>query len=110
MMDAAWRQLGLKATPPPAYDQVREDASELSNLANLWTISPASAQAEDWQNSYALIEFLTTVVGVPIPQLQRELGDITYQNWLLNVMGEAYPSLNDLEQEWQRFLDDRASS
>ena len=110
MMDAEWRQLGLKTAPPPAFDQVRESASQLSSLVNLWTAPSASAQPEDWQNSYALIEFLTTVVGVPIPQLQRELGDITYRNWLLNVMGEAYPSFNDLEQEWQRFLNERASS
>jgi hypothetical protein len=110
LLDMEWQQLGLKTWPPLAYEQVIESARQLESMIELWDATTAAAQADEWQNSYALITFLTTEVGLSPTELQREMGDITYRNWLLNVMGEAYPSFTDLDRDWQRFLDERAFS
>lgn len=101
------QQLGLKTSSPLDYERVQDNATRLADFLGLWDTTNESAQPEDGEMVYGLIEFLTSEVGVTTPQMQRELGEVTYRNWLLNVVGERYPSFDDLEQEWQRFLDER---
>lgn len=107
ILDTQWQQLGLKKMAPVAYAQVQDNASQLEALVNLWAISSDAARAEEKEMVYALIEFLLTEANVPTPGLQREFGDIAFRNWLLNTTEDIYPTFDDLEREWRRFLNER---
>ena len=101
LVDIQWQQLGLTTLPTIDYNYVQTHANQLDEPLDLWNNLTEGTLPQERQIVYALVEFLTSEANIPTPHLQREFGQLTYRNWLLNVSGIPFA---DLEQAWQRFL------
>ncbi len=108
IVDEQLQQLGIQPPPNlnPIYTFLAEDPFRLEEFQTTWQMADLNAATEAlWPAP--VIQFLRQTARISPVAMQRELMQTSnsgYNAWLMQLLGPAYATPEEVERAWARFL------
>lgn len=103
LLDMQLAQLGLKPWPLTAADYDRVLQMPITTVDQTWHNVEIDA-LDDIRSLYVMVDFLVQDVGTSVVAMQHALVEVPVEQWLQRVVGDVYPTAEDLQRGWLHYI------